>query len=200
MSQEIHGNVGQATSGDIHNYGIQINLADKAEERGLVPAQRKELHELRAKCEELGDDPRDVWRRVHAQLGVKSISEIGADQFPEARDVLRARLEQLQDETDKRRLVGKVLRAASEKDASQEVNNFCELTFGRTQLTQLKRAELQKVLEYILQFEARSLPPQQQIDIPPQRLPLREFLITYKANAFWLFVFGIIVDRFWIGL
>ncbi|MCV0073265.1 hypothetical protein KUC74_20030 [Pseudomonas aeruginosa] len=198
MSREFHEGIGQYTEGNINNYGIQINLTDKAEERGLVPAQRKELHELRAKCEELGDDPRDVWRRVHAQLGVKSISEIASDQFPEARDVLRARLEQLQDETDKRRLVGKVLRAASEKDASQEVNNFCELTFGRTQLTQLKRAELQKVLEYILQFEAKSLPPQQ-IDTPPQRLPLREFLITYKANAFWLFVFGIIVDRFWIG-
>lgn len=196
MSQEIHGNVGQATSGDIHNYGIQINLADKAEERGLVPAQRKELHELRAKCEELGEDPRDVWRRVHAQLGVKSISEIGADQFPEARDVLRTRLEQLQEETDKRRLVGKVLRAASEKDASQEVNNFCELTFGRTQLTQLKRAELQKVLEFILQFEAKSLSaaPEPAADPKPD---LRSFLVTYRWNAAGLFLFGLLVGGLW---
>lgn len=197
MSQEIHGNVGQATSGDIHNYGIQINLADKAEERGLVPAQRKELHELRAKCEELGDDPRDVWRRVHAQLGVKSISEIGADQFPEARDVLRARLEQLQDEADKRRLVGKVLRAASEKDASQEVGNFCELTFGRTQLTQLKRAELQKVLEFILQFEAKPAQTTLQAEAAP-KLDLRGFLIAYRWNAAGLFLFGVLVGRFWI--
>lgn len=196
MSQEIHGNVGQATSGDIHNYGIQINLADKAEERGLVPAQRKELHELRAKCEDLGDDPRDVWRRVHAQLGVKSISEIGADQFPEARDVLRARLEQLQEETDKRRLVGKVLRAVSEKDASQEVNDFCELTFGRTQLNQLKRAELQKVLEFILQFEARPAPAPIQVEVAP-KLDLRGFLITYRWNAAGLFLFGVLVGRFW---
>lgn len=196
MSQEIHGNVGQATSGDIHNYGIQINLADKAEERGLVPAQRKELHELRAKCEDLGDDPRDVWRRVHAQLGVKSISEISADQFPEARDVLRARLEQLQEETDKRRLVGKVLRAVSEKDASHEVNNFCELTFGRTQLNQLKRAELQKVLEFILQFEARPVPAPLQVEAAP-KLDLRGFLITYRWNAAGLFLFGVLVGRFW---
>ncbi|EPC9939865.1 hypothetical protein ACR31J_002807 [Pseudomonas aeruginosa] len=197
MSQEIHGNVGQATSGDIHNYGIQINLADKVEERGLVPAQRKELHELRAKCEELGDDPRDVWRRVHAQLGVKSISEIGADQFPEARDVLRARLEQLQDEADKRRLVGKVLRAASEKDANQEVSNFCELTFGRTQLTQLKRAELQKVLEFILQFDARPAPAPLQAEAAP-KLDLRGFLLAYRWNAAGLFLFGVLVGRFWI--
>lgn len=197
MSQEIHGNVGQATSGDIHNYGIQINLADKVEERGLVPAQRKELHELRAKCEELGDDPRDVWRRVHAQLGVKSISEIGADQFPEARDVLRARLEQLQDEADKRRLVGKVLRAASEKDANQEVSNFCELTFGRTQLTQLKRAELQKVLEFILQFDARPAPAPLQAEAAP-KLDLRGFLLAYRWSAAGLFLFGVLVGRFWI--
>lgn len=197
MSQEIHGSVGQATSGDIHNYGIQINLADKAEERGLVPAQRKELHGLRAKCEELGDDPRDVWRRVHAQLGVKSISEINADQFPEARDVLRARVEQLQEEADKRRLEGKVQRAMAEKDASQEVNNFCELTFGRTQLAQLKRSELQKVLEFILQFEAKPSSAQAKVETA-EKLDLRDFLLTYHWNAIGLFLFGIFVGRFWI--
>ncbi|WP_165672234.1 hypothetical protein [Metapseudomonas otitidis] len=197
MSQEIHGSVGQATSGDIHNYGIQINLSDKAEDRGMVPAQRKELHELRAKCEELGDDPRHVWRLVHAQLGVKSIAEISADQFPEARDVIRTRLEQLQDEADKRRLVGKVLRAASEKDLSQEVNNFCELTFGRTKLTQLQRAELQKVLEFILQLDAKPAPTPHQAETAP-KLDLRGFLLAYRWNAAGLFLFGVLVGRFWI--
>ena len=116
MSQDFHGGVGQAATGDINNYGININIADKTESRGLVSAQRKELHELRAKCEELGEDPRDIWRMVHAQLGVTTISEISADQFQEARDTMRARLEQLQEEADKRRLVGKVLRAVAEKD------------------------------------------------------------------------------------
>ncbi|WP_347505802.1 hypothetical protein [Pseudomonas anguilliseptica] len=79
------------------------------------------------------------------------------------------------------------------------MSNFCELTFGRTQLSLLKRAELPKALEFILQFEAKPSSPPQKAAVLPERLPLREFLITYKANAFWLFIFGMIVDRFWIG-
>jgi len=194
MSQEFHGNVGQVSAGDIKNYGVSINLVDTQERRSLVPAQRTELHELRAKCEELGDDPRDVWRMVHAQLGVKSISEICADKFPEARDVIRARLEHLQEEDDKRRLVGKVLRAATEKDAKQDVNNFCELTFGRTQLNNLKRSELQKVLEFIQGYESTAIST---VVSPTAPLPLREFLITYKWNAAGLFLFGLLVGGLW---
>lgn len=204
MSQDFHGNVGQVAGGDIQNFDVQVHLPSRIEEKGLVPAQRAELHELRALCEELGDDPRDVWRRVHAQLGVKSLSNIRADQFPMARDVIQARLEQLREEADKRRLIGKVLRAATEKDAKAELNNFCDVTFGRTHLSNLKRTELQRVLEFIQGFEvltprpvATPEPVTQQVVSKPERLALREFLITYKANAFWLFMFGIIVDRFW---
>lgn len=152
MSQDFHGDVGQATGGDINNYGVNIRLVDKTETRSLVSAQRKELHELRAKCEELGDDPRDVWRRVHAQFGVTTISEITAEKFVDARNVMQARLEHLQDEADKRRLAGKVLRVVAEKDAEAEVNNFCELTFGRTQLNSLKKPQLQTTLEFVQGF------------------------------------------------
>lgn len=164
MSQDFHGGVGQVAEGDINNYGININLKDKLEARGLVSAQRMELHSLRAKCEELGDDPRDVWRRIHAQLGVTTIEEITAEQFVQARDVIQARLNHLEDEADKRHLVGKVLRAVAEKDAKTEMHNFCELTFGRTQLTNLQKVQLQKTLEFIQRFEpeksSRSLSPE----------------------------------------
>ncbi|QLG93363.1 hypothetical protein HZF02_15945 [Pseudomonas yamanorum] len=174
MVQNFQGGVGQAAEGDINNFGINISLADadKAESRGLVTAQRKELHELRAKCEELGDDPRDVWRMVHAHLGVTSINEISADQFSAAQEVMRQRFERLQEEADKRRLVGKVLRAVAEKDAKAEMNTFCDLSFGRTQLKNLEKIQLQQTLEYVIQFK----PVTQQVGEPAE-LSLQDFVM-----------------------
>jgi hypothetical protein len=195
MSQDFHGGVGQVAEGDINNYGININLTDKAESRGLVAAQRKELHELRAKCEELGDDPRDVWRRVHAQLGVTSISEITTEQFANARSAIQARLELLQEDADKRRLVGKVLRAVAEKDAKAEMNNFCELSFGRTQLKNLQKHQLQQTLEFVQCFE-----PTSQVKATPigaSTLSIKEFLVVHKQNAAVLFCFGVLIGGIW---
>ncbi|MBP5951329.1 hypothetical protein [Pseudomonas sp. P42] len=195
MSQDFHGGVGQAAEGDINNYGISINLTDKGESRGLVSAQRKELHEMRAKCEELGDDPRDIWRNVHAQLGVTTISEITAEQFVEARNVMKARLEFLQEEADKRRLVGKVLRAVAEKDAKAEMTNFCELSFGRTQLKNLQKAQLQRTLEFVQNFQ-----PTTQQDAPqivPGEVSIRDFLFMHKQTAAVLFCFGVLVGGIW---
>lgn len=195
MSQDFHGEVGQAAGGDINNYGVNISLVDKTEARFLVFAQRKELHELRAKCEELGDDPRDVWRRVHAQLGVTTISEITAEQFVDARNVIQTRLESLQEEADKRRLVGKVLRAVAEKDAKSEMNNFCELTFGRTQLKNLQKSQLQQTLEFVQKFQ-----PERQAGAPkivPWEISIRDFLVMHKQNAAILFCFGVLVGGIW---
>ena len=195
MSQDFHGGVGQVAEGDINNYGISINLADKTEARGLVSAQRKELHEIRAKCEELGDDPRDVWRSVHAQLGVTTISEITAEQFVDARNVMKARLEFLQEEADKRRLVGKVLRAVAEKDAKAEMNNFCELSFGRTQLKNLQKSQLQQTLEFVQHFQP--MRQQEALPITRREISIKEFLVMHKQNAAALFCFGVLVGGIW---
>lgn len=189
MSQDFHGGVGQVAEGDINNCGININLTDKPEPKGLVSAQRKELHALRAKCEELGDDPRDVWRRVHAQLGVTTIGEITAEQFTEARDVIQSRLEYLQDDADKRRLVGKVLRAVTEKDAKAEMNNFCEVAFGRTQLNNLQKAQLQKTLEFIQRFEPNTQLAHPEADV----LTIKEFLVRHRQSAAALFFLGMLI-------
>lgn len=201
MSQEFRGHVGQVAAGDIQNLDIKIHVPGRPEDKVLVPAQRAELHELRAKCEELGADPRDVWRAVHAQLAVKSIDQIQSSQFAEARGVITSLLERLMDDADRRRLVGKILRAAAEKDARVELSNFCDVTFGRTQLNNLPRPDLQRVLEFIQSFQVQPLlqspSPTQSDPETPARLPLREFLIIYKSNAFWLFMLGVIVDRFW---
>ncbi|MCY1296967.1 hypothetical protein D9M70_463850 [compost metagenome] len=197
MSREFHEGIGQYTEGDINNYGIQINVAGKAEVRGLVPAQKQELYELGLKCVELGADLKEIWRRVFAELSVKQIDEIAADQFQQARNVLQARLDQLMDEDDKRRLIGKILRAATEKDARAELNNYCDLTFGRTHLNNLKRADLQRVLEFIQGFQVKPLPAARPAPVQPEPMPLREFLITHRMNAAGLFLFGFIVGKFW---
>lgn len=190
MGQNFQGGVGQVAEGDINNFGICISLADadKAETRGLVTAQRKELHELRAKCEELGDDPRDAWRMVHAHLGVTSINEIAADQFSEAREVMRQRLERLKEEADKRRIVGKVLRAVAEKDAKAEVNTFCDLSFGRTQLNNLEKVQLQKTLEFVLQFK-----PVAMVAEKPVELSFQDFVIQHRKNVAGIFLLGILI-------
>ena len=178
------------------NFGTQLNFPEKPIPRSLLPAQRKELHELRARCEELGDDPREAWRSVHVHLAVSSIDEICAQDFQEARSVLQSRIEQLQEVSDKRRLIGKILQLAAEKDAKVEMNNFCDVTFGRTQLTQFKRFELQQVLGFIQDFQTSPSAPSP--EPPPQvSLPLRDFLLAYKWNSLGLFVIGILVGRFW---
>jgi hypothetical protein len=191
MSQDFHGGVGQVAEGDINNYGISINLANKAETRGLLSAQRQELHGLRAQCEELGDDPKVVWRLVHAQLGVNSISEIQAEQFPAARDTMRARLEQLQEDADKRRLVGKILRIVAEKDARTEMNNFCELRFGRTQLNNLKKSQLQSVLEFVQGFHFADAALANLTTNPP--LTIKEFLLLHRQSAALIFFIGLLI-------
>ncbi|SED74714.1 hypothetical protein [Pseudomonas anguilliseptica] len=175
---------------------IEINLGGRPDERALLPAQRKELHQLRAQCEELGDDPRAVWREIHTQLSVTGLDEVTAAQFVQARGVIQARLERLQEEADKKRLTEKIDQIAAEKGAYQELNNFCELSFGRTQLSLLKRAELPKALEFIQQFEAKPAEPSA-APHAAAKLELREFLITYHWNAAGLFVFGLLVGGFW---
>lgn len=195
MSQEFRRSVGQVAAGDINNYDVNFSALEKSEARGLVAAQRKELHELRAKCEELGDDPREVWRMVHAQLGVTTLSEISADQFPVARRTIQTRLEQLQEVADKRRLVGKILRVVAEKGSKVEMNNFCELSFGRTQLNNLEKSQLQKTLEFVLHYQITkqclaSLPEQESTS-------LLDFYFVNKKNAVTVFLFGLLIGSIW---
>ncbi|MEZ1436953.1 hypothetical protein ACTORR_24050 [Pseudomonas sp. SAR267] len=195
MSKEFQ-SVGQYTEGHINNYDVQINMAGRAEFRPLVPAQRKELYDLGIRCTELGADSKDIWRAVFAELGVKQIGDIATEHFQRARNVLQCRLDALLEEEDKRRLVGKVLRMTTEKDAGAELNDFCDVTFGRTHLNKLKRAELQRVLEFIQGFQVASLSIDATMSTP-QRMPLREFLLIHRAHAAGLFVFGLIVGKFW---
>lgn len=179
------------------NFGTQLNIDTRNEPRDLVPAQRQALYDLSLKCVELGGDSKEIWRRVFAELGVKQIDDITVEQFSQARRVLQARLDQFQDEDDKRRLIGKILRAAAEKGAKAELNNFCDVTFGRTHLNSLLRVDLQRALEFIQGFQIESMAAVSTEHELPKVLPLRDFLIIHRINAAGLFVSGIIVGGVW---
>lgn len=194
----VSGEQNRAAGGDYYEFNFRAHheASTQRDSRELVPAQKKELYDLGTRCCELGADSKDIWRAVFAELGVKQIGDITAEQFQRARIVLQRRLDNLLDEEDKRRLVGKILRTTTEKDAKSELNNFCDVTFGRTHLNKLKRAELQRVLEFVQGFQIQPLAG----GAKPaylQRMPLREFLLTYRAHASGLFVFGVFVGKFW---
>lgn len=191
----VGGERNRAAGRDYYEFNFREASA-RRDLRELVPAQKKELYDLGARCTELGADSKDIWRAVFAELSVKQIGDITAEQFQHARTVLQCRLDALLDEEDKRRLVGKVLRMATEKDASAELNDFCDVTFGRTRLNKLKRAELQRVLEFIQGFQVAPLSMGATM-ATPKRMPLREFLLTHRTHAAGLFVFGFIVAKFW---
>ncbi|MFV2950168.1 hypothetical protein [Pseudomonas japonica] len=197
MKREFQEAIGQYTEGDIHNYGIQLNVSSRADTRCLVPAQKQQLYELGQRCVELGADSKEIWRRVFAELGVKQIGDIQADQFAQARDVLQKRLDQLVDEDDKRVLVGKILRLATEKDARVELRNFCDIRFGRTHLNNLQRTELQRALEFMQRLQFKPLTDSSSPD-PTRPLPFKEFLIVHKWNACKLVIGGILIGKYFL--
>lgn len=197
MKRDFQEAIGQYTEGDIHNYGIQLNVSSKADTRCLVPAQKQQLYELGQRCVELGADSKEIWRRVFAELGVKQIGDIQADQFAQARDVLQKRLDQLVDEDDKRILVGKILRLANEKDARVELHNFCDVQFGRTHLNTLLRTELQRVLEFMQGLQVKLLTGTSRPELS-KPLPFQEFLIVHKWNACKLVVCGIFIGKYFL--
>lgn len=206
LNMTISGNAGSNI-----NFGTQINMAEKPEARDLVPAQSQELYDLGLKCVELGGDSKEIWRRVFAELGVKQIADITTDQFLEARKVLQANLDQLQEDADKRRLIGKILRTMDEKAAKTELNNFCELTFGRTHLNNLKRTELQRTLEFIQGFEIRpQATPEPQPSVEPSvsasseaptpspksvPIQVRELVVSYPWQFGLVFALGALMGK-----
>lgn len=195
MRQDFHDRVAQVAGGDIHNYCINSSPNHKSERQGLVSAQRQELHELCAKCEELGAAPKESWRRVRAQLGVSDIREISAEQFPLVRTAIQMRLEQLQEEADKRRIVGKIIEVMNEKYCCHVVDDFCELNFGRTKLEHLGKLQLLNTLEFVLQYQSATQYPR--LLTESRTTSLFDFIHANKKSAAAMFVLGILFGGSW---
>ncbi|CAB3834787.1 hypothetical protein LMG26858_00880 [Achromobacter anxifer] len=148
-NQIFRGQVGQATAGDIVNFNFGSVSGSQDDGGSLVPAQRKALHQMvRTITDEFDDEAWDVWRIVHAKLGVTTVHELTRNQFQVAEAVLKDHLQQRREESLMRGLVAKVLRVASEKDNRPEVELFCSRNFGTSQLKLLTTDQLKVTLGF----------------------------------------------------
>lgn len=148
-TQIFRGQVGQVTAGDIVNFNFGNPEEDASRGVDLVPAQRRALNDLvRTVTEEFDDEPWDVWRIVHARLGVKSVQDLTRAQFELAEQVLKDHLAGRREESLLRGLVSKVLRISAEKDNRTEVELFCSRNFGTSQFKLLTREQLQATLGF----------------------------------------------------
>lgn len=150
-TQVFREDVGQAVAGDLVNSGVVINIGSAPEEASqeLVPAQRRALNALVRKItDEFDDEPWDIWRMLHAKLGVTCIDELCRSQFERAESVLQRYLDQKREESVIRGLVAKILRISNEKAIRGEVELYCTRQYGTSQFKALGREQLQAVLGY----------------------------------------------------
>jgi len=187
--QDFHGGVGQAAD-SITNQNVHFNIQPAIDETLLVPAQREQLKALVIQiCEEFGDHEWDVWRLLHARVGVTTVREIKRTQFADAETALRNHLKQRRDESSHRSLVGTILRVTREKSIQRELNNFCTRQFGERQLKALTREQLVKTQNFVLDFTNRPSPR-------PKR-GLLALVLAYPWQFASVFLFGVILGRLW---
>ncbi|MGX9692943.1 hypothetical protein ACTJNK_21605 [Achromobacter anxifer] len=209
-NQIFRGQVGQATAGDIVNFNFGSVSGNHDDGGSMVPAQRKALHQMvRTITDEFDDEAWDVWRIVHAKLGVTTVHELTRSQFQAAEAVLKDHLQQRREESLMRGLVAKVLRVASEKDNRSEVELFCSRNFGTSQLKLLTREQLQAALGFVHDWAppkmtTSSLPSSQPLEAtsgapmavgsPPTRLP------TGIAGSYsWRWLLAALLIGFFMG-
>ncbi|WP_392564394.1 hypothetical protein RHO13_02205 [Orbus wheelerorum] len=151
MAQEFNGEVndGQFAARDIVN-NINHNI-EQVDGRLLVPAQRKELNSLISDIETFGEySSRDVWRKVHALLGVSSINGILLCQYEKAETFLRQELNKTTEKDNCKRLIHYILKETTNKnELKNKMNRYCQEQFGTSDLKAINKEQLQKALSYV---------------------------------------------------
>lgn len=206
-AQIFRNDVGQAVAGDLVNSGVVINVggSDDGPDQDLVPAQRYALHALvRQITEEFEDEPWDVWRMVHARLGITCLNDLSRTQFELAESVLQRYLDGKREESVIRGLVAKILRISAEKDNLAAVEFFCTRNYGTSQLKGLGRTQLQAALGYAHDWVPPST-PSQYVKPPPIAVTTPSL---HDENADWsakmygwrwpgaTFIVGFVLGRF----
>ncbi|EPO8089457.1 hypothetical protein [Pseudomonas aeruginosa] len=169
---------------------VEINLAAQ-EREPLAQAQRARLNEEVAKLsEELGMDPRMLWRSVHESTGVKTIGEVKKDQFQDALAALQAVREQHQEKTRAQALITELEQAAAERGLARQLARYCLREFGEQALTGLSIAQLTQALRYVDEYQAP----------PPVASPLswpgfRRLVMNHPWQFAAVFVAGALVGR-----
>lgn len=136
---------------------FEINLASQ-EREPLAQAQRARLSEEVARlAEELGMDPRMLWRSVHESTGVKTVGEVKKDQFQDAMGALQSVRERHQEHSRVRTLIAELDQATAERGLAKQLARYCLREFGEQTLAGLNISQLTQALKYVDEYQAASV-------------------------------------------
>ncbi|XYK59110.1 hypothetical protein ACSJL1_001902 [Serratia sarumanii] len=125
--------------------------------RPLVPAQRKQLHQLILAVAEAGNEEGyEVWHRVHAEIGVRSVEEMTVSQYQPAYSYLQAQLDLCRERSQKNELISALLKISANTDRYNDLLQYCRKSFGSSHLKNLQRIELQQALLWLDQERGMS--------------------------------------------
>lgn len=108
------------------------------EVRLLVPAQRKQLHQLILAVANAGNEENyQVWQRVHAEIGVKSVEEMTINQYQPACNYLCSQISLYQELSRKNELISSLLKASASNNSYKDLIKYCRKKFGSSRLKSL---------------------------------------------------------------
>lgn len=169
---------------------FEINLASQ-EREPLAQAQRTRLKEEVDKLsEELGMDPRMLWRSVHESTGVKTVGEVRKDQFQDALAALQAVRERQQEKTRAQALIAELEQAAAERGLAKKLARYCLREFGEQALTGLSIAQLTQALRFVDEYQ-----PPAQVAAPLSWPGFRRLVMSHPWHFTVVFVAGALVGR-----
>lgn len=156
FSEPIHD--GQFAGRDIIN-NIHQN-AESVDERLLVLAQRNTLNSLISDIESFGKHTGwDMWRKVHALLGVSSINEIVISQFEKAENFLKKELDQAVEYAACKTLMSLIMTDTQDRqELKNKTNRFSKEQFGTANFYKLSKTQLQEILNYLKEISHQEQP------------------------------------------
>lgn len=132
---------------------LEFNFSQLTDAQPLVPAQRQQLNShIKGAAAALRQEPQQIWRHVHAVLGVESVNDITRDQYQSALQSVDDYLNSTKQSAACQKLVGQILRTATDKGIQEPMENFCLGAFGMDRLKELGREELAQVYAFVEQY------------------------------------------------
>ncbi|OON40976.1 hypothetical protein BTJ39_06860 [Izhakiella australiensis] len=172
-----------------------INIAIPAEQqdvRPIVKAQRKELNNLVTEIAEAGEiEAFVVWQKVHAEIGIATVSEMTVNQYQAAVSFLQAMLDRWKDRDASKALVSLLLRNSENSETRQKLIRYCHINFGTGRLNDLTRPQLQLALSWLDQkSQENGSSTTSQLTT---RLKITDLLRTYLIEIGFIFIVGAVI-------
>lgn len=129
---------------------LEFNFSQQVDAQPLVPAQRHQLNnQIKSAATALRQEPQQIWRHVHASLGVEGIGDITRDQYQVAQQAVEEYLDGAKEYAACQKLVGQILRVAADKGIQEPMESFCLGAFGMDRLKELGREDLAQVYAFV---------------------------------------------------